>query len=139
MSERSRRRGATFTTIVLVFSSLLLVSGGLLTEALQTSFDYTAQQARRARVREAGFVGVRWALRALGRGQLAGRGKLELSGGVTVAVEFGPNEGAGEGQTRVRAHAVGLGLASDVDATAVQRPTGYLLDGYELREGDDRS
>lgn len=85
-----RRRGATFTMVALMTSTLLMVSAGVFMRSTGQVLELVGLETRRARVREAAFAGVAWAQRDAATGKTEGAATLELDDGVSVAVAYRP-------------------------------------------------
>ncbi len=128
---RIRRRGATFTMIVIVFSMIILASAGLFMGATRNAFTQVAFQVRQTRAREAAFAGVTWAARAAGSSQAETRGVLQLKG-IQVEVSY-QLLGEQKEVLKVSSSARETGLTIDVEAVLRKVGTRYLLDSYTLR------
>jgi hypothetical protein len=123
MASKRKRRGATFTLLVLVFSMVLLVGAAALVDATKQTFTYAAYQAQSSQLREAAFAGVTWAATAADGGLAEGAGTFKLSGAKT-AVTF---------QRRITAQGPTLSVVST--ATRLDR---VLVVKAELRAVEDQ-
>ncbi|MEZ6186067.1 MAG: hypothetical protein R3F62_13780 [Planctomycetota bacterium] len=56
-----RRRGGSYTVIVLASSILILATASVLMRSVGHTYSLTAMDSRRSRAREAAFSGLRWA------------------------------------------------------------------------------
>ena len=70
---QKRRRGATFTLFVLVFTVVLLMGAGTFVDASKQTFASAAFQAQMTRLREGAFAGVAWASAAADEGVAEGK------------------------------------------------------------------
>lgn len=127
---RSRRRGATFTFVCIVFSMLLLLGASIHLRSVTHVDGLSALQARRTIAREAAFGGLRWAARdAAGAAAVAtGAATLHLAG-ADVQVEWrrGDDGGVqatalvlGQERLRLRGAFVRKGEALLLEAASVE-------------------
>jgi hypothetical protein len=81
MSARAwlRRRGATFTIIVLLASALLLSIGGAFVDASRNLITLASLRERNEQCREALAGAAQWARCAVAQGQVAGKTTIKLS------------------------------------------------------------
>jgi hypothetical protein len=84
---KNRRRGATFTVFVIVFSVVLLAGAATYVSASKQTLRRAAHELRTSRLREAAFTGVRWASRAAEQGLAEGGAQYRLQS-ATVDVSF---------------------------------------------------
>lgn len=110
----ARRRGATYTLVIVASSFLILITGGLLLRSSGHVLEHSAYQSRTVQAREAAFAGVRWAARHAERG-----GDPEVQAALRlfqadVTVDGRP--GATPRERRVSAKAVVLDVQSTVTA-----------------------
>ena len=118
MSRRTNReRGGVFLFAALAMAALVLVQGGMLTEASQNVLRLAAGQERRQALREGAFAGLHWAaLRAPMTGKPVG--SIRLS---TCKVEVETRERSDE-RLRLRVVATNqIGETLALEATLVPR------------------
>jgi hypothetical protein len=123
MASKRKRRGATFTLLVVVFSMVLLIGAGALVDTTKQTFTYAAYQGQSSRLREAAFAGVTWAATAADQGLAEGTASFKLSGPST-SVTF---------TRRITAQGPRLSVVST--ATRLDR---VLVVKAELRTVEDR-
>ena len=124
----SRRRGAINTFLTIIFSMLLLGSATIFMGASVHAFELQTLHARRAKLREAAFGGLRWAgADALARtGVAEGAGTVQLAGGVEVSVRW---RRVAQGADDVVATADVAGVESmHLTATLVRRGEALAID-----------
>lgn len=132
MIARQRRRGATYTMFILVFSVILLATGSLYVDASKLTLRNSATQARTSQLREAAFAGVRWAGRAADRGAADGKGRFDLHGS-QVSVTFKRVQDRGNATLEVTATAKGVERTLVVEATLRSVEDAYRLEAFRLR------
>lgn len=108
-----RRRGATYTLVVVASSLLIVITAGLLLQSSGHALVHAARQGQAAQAREAAWGGVRWALyHAAQGGAPDAKALLRLH---QVEVEVGGRAGADDGKREVTVRARSV----DVETTLV--------------------
>jgi hypothetical protein len=131
-AHASRRRGSTYTLFMLVFSSILLATGGLYVDATQQTFAYGAHQARASQLREAAFAGARWAQRAADAGETQAEGAFMLYGS-SVTVRFKRIDTDAGPAIDVLSKAKGVERTITLSATLRPIDGSYRLDTFSVR------
>jgi hypothetical protein len=128
-----RRRGATFTIIVLLSSALLLTIGGAFVESSRSLVSLAGLRERHEQAREALAGAAAWSRSAVAAGQGSGKTELKLSR-VAVQVELKPSGDA------VAMDATAHTLDQDLHARALlaQRDGRWVIARFELLDGEGR-
>ena len=125
----ARRRGATYTLIVLATGVLLVAAGTTLSDAARGVVRFTAGEGRRFVAREALFAGVRWAQAAVVARPGRGEGRLLLAGG-PVDVHYAVR--GRDGALLVTATAPAADPPTTLQAVLVPEGRGFRLASFEL-------
>lgn len=132
-SLRARRRGATYTLIILALGTLLMAAGATLTAASRTVATFNASEARRVVTREALFAGVRWAEASVRERAHRGEGKLRLASG-PVEVHYAVRER--DGALLVTAAAPKAEPPTRLEATLTPDGAGFRLTAFTLHRAE---
>jgi hypothetical protein len=132
MPASLRRRGATFTIIVLLSSALLLTIGGAFVDASRNLVTLSALRERNEQARQALAGAAAWARSAVARGQGAGTSRLELS---KVKVDVTLELAEGGDAYFMTASATTIDGAQRAKASIARRGGRWVISRFELVEG----
>lgn len=127
---RSRRRGATYTLIVVTSSLLIVITSGLLLQSTGHALVHSARQSQTVQSREAAWAGVRWALRhAEQDGAADAKARLRLH---QVDVEVQGRPGSGDDQRLVTVLATSVDIATTLEAKLERKDGKWGASSFEV-------
>jgi hypothetical protein len=130
LSRLLRRRGATFTVIVLLSIALLLSIGGSFVDASRNLVTLEGIRERSEQARDALAGAAEWSRAAAAAGQPSGTSTLKLSK-VSVDVKLE----AGDGAYSMDATAKTIDGTRRAHASLVKRDGRWVISRFELLEG----
>lgn len=125
----SRRRGSSFTLVVVATSILILMTAALFVDASRLAFLRSVAETRRTSLREGAFAGVTWAARdaaASPEAAAGGPAMIALGGGLDVEVSWERVDAGLVVTSRARSFE-----GQEITLEARLEPDG---DGYTLRD-----